>query len=389
MHTTAESLDALDQLIGWDAGMTPELARLRAAADAALAPIRAQVADWYESGQPPVREIARALGSAGLLSPDAHGNTPALRYGLICAQLEACDSGVRTFASVQGSLALGAITRYGSAEMLAQWTPGLQDGELVGSFALTEPAVGSDPASLQTTAETVPGGYRLSGVKRWVSNGQESDVIVTWARTPAGITAFAVPSDTAGVTIKPIPAKASLRASATAEVTLDRVVVPAAAHLAGAKGVGAALRCLNEARFGIIFGSVGAARDGLQSALRYVRERDQFGKPLAQFQLTQAKLADAAAEVARGWQLARHLATRKDDGTLTPAEVSLGKLANVRSALAVNRSMRTIIGANGTTLEYPPIRHAANLESVLTYEGTQEMHALIVGQQLTGLAAFS
>jgi glutaryl-CoA dehydrogenase len=388
LHTTKQSLAALDDLLGWEFGLSPHLLDVRARTESALASLRPQIDDWYASGEPPVHEIAKVLGSAGLLAPRSQGEQPGLQYGLICAALEGCDSGLRTFASVQGSLAMGAISRYGTPQAQEEWIPGLTQGTLIGSFALTEPDIGSDPSNIQTTAEQVPGGYKIDGVKRWVSNGQASDVIVTWARTSAGISAFAVPSRTPGVSISPIPAKASLRASATAEVAFDAAVVPGSTQLVGARGIGAALRCLNEARFGIIFGSVGAARDGLQSALQYCLTRHQFAEPLARFQLTQAKLAHATADIARAWQLALHLAARKDAGMLTPAEVSLGKLSNVRMALDVVRTMRTVLGANGTTLAYSPIRHAANLESVLTYEGTEEMHTLILGSELTGINAF-
>lgn len=383
---------ALDALIGWDVQATDGERAVRDNARAVAQELGPHVPGWWESGEPPVREIARSLGSAGLLGlgiPNTRGETAsALAYGLVCAELEGLDSGIRTLASVQGSLAMEAIHRYGSAETQDEWLPGLRTGELVGSFALTEPNVGSDPAAIETTAEVAPGGYALTGAKRWVSNATAADVIVTWARTPDGISAFAVPTKARGVEISPIPAKASLRTSATAEVAFDHVDLPTATHLAGALGVRAALACLNEARFGIIFGSVGAARDSLLAALDYSMTRTQFGRPLAGFQLTQDKLAWATSEAARSWQLALQIARAKDAGALEPAQISLGKYANVRSALDVARSMRTILGANGTLLSHSPIRHAANLESVLTYEGTQEMHALIVGHQLTGHAAF-
>lgn len=390
--TETDARVALDSLIGWDEPVTDNENSVRSKARTVVQELSPHVAGWWESGEPPVREIAGLLGSAGLLGlgiPDARGDAAsALAYGLACAELEGLDSGIRTLASVQGSLAMEAIHRYGSAEARDEWLPGLRTGSLVGCFALTEPNVGSDPASIQTTAEVTPAGFKLTGVKRWVSNGMAADVIVTWARTPDGISAFAVPAAARGVRILPIPAKASLRASATAEVTFDKVELPEATHLAGARGVGAALACLNEARFGIIFGSVGAARDSLLAALDYSLARTQFDRPLAGFQLTQNKLARATSEVARSWQLALQIARAKDAGSLEPAQVSLGKYANVRSALEVARSMRTILGANGTLLSHSPIRHAANLESVLTYEGSQEMHALIVGHHLTGLAAF-
>lgn len=390
--TETEVTTTLDTLVGWNEDIPSAAQTVRDNAHQAIAELRPQIADWYEHGDPPVREIARTLGSAGLLGltiPDSQGQAQsAFAYGLACAELEGLDSGIRTLASVQGSLAMEAIHRFGSDEARDHWLPGLRSGGLIGCFALTEPNVGSDPAALETTAEQQGTGFVLSGVKRWVSNGTHSDVIVTWARTPAGISAFAVPSDSPGVQISPIPGKASLRVSATAEVTFRQVHLPQSALLERARGVRSALECLNEARFGIIFGSVGAARDSLLAALDYSLNREQFGRPLAGFQLTQGKLANAASEIARSWQLARRLARLKDSAQITAAQVSLGKYANVRSALDVSRSMRSILGANGTLLEHSPIRHAANLESVLTYEGTEEMHALIMGQHLTGIPAF-
>ncbi|GAB3947625.1 acyl-CoA dehydrogenase family protein [Micromonospora vulcania] len=313
----------------------------------------------------------------------------AVAYGLACQELEAGDSGVRSLVSVQGSLAMYAIWRYGSEEQKQRWLPSMATGEAIGCFGLTEPDHGSDPASMTTRARRDGDDWVLTGGKMWITNAPIADVGVIWARTEAGVRGFAVPMDTPGVTAREIRRKMSLRASVTGEVVLDEVRLPADAQLPEAVGLKAPLSCLTEARYGIIWGAVGAARDCLETALAYATTRTQFGRPLAGFQLTQAKLADMAVELVKGQLLALHLGRLADGGRLRPEQVSVGKLNNVREALAIARQCRTILGANGVSGEYPVMRHANNLESVLTYEGTSEIHQLVVGQRLTGVSAFT
>ena len=312
----------------------------------------------------------------------------AIDYGLACLELEASDSGVRSLVSVQGSLAMYPIWRYGSEEQKERWLPRMASGDAIGCFGLTEPDHGSDPGSMRTRARSVDGGWVLDGRKMWITNGSIADVAVVWAQTEEGIRGFVVPTDTPGFAAPEIKHKLSLRASVTSELVLDEVRLPGEAVLPGVVGLGGPLSCLAEARYGIVWGALGAARSSLDAARRYSMEREQFGRPIAGFQLTQAKLADMALELVKGQLLALHLGRRKDAGTLRPEQVSLGKLNNVREALEICRTARTILGANGISLEYPVIRHMNNLESVLTYEGTVEMHTLVVGQALTGLSAF-
>jgi glutaryl-CoA dehydrogenase len=355
--------------------------------------LRPHVADWFEAGTMPVREVAGRLGGLGLLGMHLEGygcaGTNAVSYGLACFELEAVDSGLRSLVSVQGSLAMYAIWKYGSAEQKERWLPGMATGEKIGCFGLTEPDFGSDPAGMRTTAKKEPGGdWVLTGTKMWITNGSVADVAVVWARTDEGIRGFLVPADAPGFSAPEIKRKLSLRASVTSELVLDGVRLPADAMLPGARGLGGPLGCLNQARFGIVFGAMGAALDCLEVALAYAGDREVFDRPLAAFQLTQRKLADMALEVGKGTLLALHLGRLKDAGTLTPEQVSVGKLNNVREAIAIARECRTILGANGITLEYPVIRHANNLESVLTYEGTSEVHSLVIGRALTGHAAF-
>ena len=355
--------------------------------------LRPHVADWFEAGTMPAREVARQLGGLGLLGMHLEGygcaGTNAVSYGLACLELEAVDSGLRSLVSVQGSLAMYAIWKYGSPEQKERWLPGMAAGELIGCFGLTEPDFGSNPAGMRTTAKREPGGdWVLTGTKMWITNGSVADVAVVWARTDEGIRGFLVPADAPGFDAPEIKRKLSLRASVTSELVLDDVRLPADAMLPGARGLGGPLGCLNEARFGIVFGSIGAALDCLEVALAYAGDREIFDRPLASFQLTQRKLADMALEVGKGMLLALQLGRLKDAGTLTPEQVSVGKLNNVREAIAIARECRTILGANGITLEYPVIRHANNLESVLTYEGTSEVHSLVIGRALTGIAAF-
>jgi glutaryl-CoA dehydrogenase len=304
--------------------------------------------------------------------------------------MEAVDSGLRSLVSVQGSLAMYAIHAYGSEEQKQEWLPEMAAGEKLGCFGLTEPDAGSNPAAMRTTAKRDAGGdWVLNGTKQWITNGSVADVAVVWARTDDRIRGFVVPTDAKGFSANEIHQKLSLRASVSSELVLDDLRLPADAVLPGAAGLSGPLGCLNEARFGIIFGSLGAARDSLETALDYAKSREVFDKPLAAYQLTQQKLADMAVELGNGMLLALHLGRLKEAGTVTPEQVSVGKLNNVRKSIAIAREARTILGANGISLEYSPIRHAANLESVLTYEGTTEVHTLVVGKALTGENAFS
>jgi glutaryl-CoA dehydrogenase len=354
--------------------------------------VRPHIAGWYERGELPVRELARQFGALGLLGMHLTGygcaGAPAVSYGLACLELEAGDSGIRSLVSVQGSLAMYAIWRFGSEEHKQRWLPLMAAGEAIGCFGLTEPDHGSDPAAMATRARRDGGDWVLDGGKMWITNAPVADVAVIWARTDEGISGFVVPTDTPGFAVREVTGKLSLRASLTGEITLDGVRLPADAQLPTGTGLRAPLSCLTEARFGIVWGALGAARDCLHTALEYATTREQFGRPIGGFQLTQAKLVDAALELQKGYLLALHLGRLADAGALTPAQVSIGKLNNVREALAVARSCRTILGANGISGEYPVLRHANNLESVLTYEGTSEIHQLVVGQQLTGVSAF-
>jgi glutaryl-CoA dehydrogenase len=355
--------------------------------------LRPEIAGWFESGELPVRELAKEFGALGVLGMHLEGygcaGTNAVSYGLACAELEAGDSGLRSFVSVQGSLSMFSIHHFGSEEQKQEWLPRLAAGEAIGCFGLTEPDFGSNPAGMRTTARRDGADWILDGTKMWITNGSVADVATVWARTDEGIRGFLVPAGTPGFTARTIHQKLSLRASVTAELVLDGVRLPDSARLPGATSLRAPLSCLNEARFGIVFGALGAARDCLQTALDYATTRVQFDRPIAGFQLTQQKLADMTLELGKGYLLALHLGRLKDAGQIRPEQVSLGKLNNVREAIAIARECRTILGGSGITLEYPVLRHANNLESVLTYEGTSEMHSLIIGQALTGLAAFA
>ncbi|MGW4527333.1 acyl-CoA dehydrogenase family protein [Amycolatopsis sp. NPDC004378] len=354
--------------------------------------VRPHLAEWYESAAIPARELARELGKLGVLGMhlDGYGcaGTSATAYGLACLELEAADSGLRSLVSVQGSLAMFAIWKHGSEDQKQEWLPRMAAGEAIGCFGLTEPDFGSDPAGMRTRARRDGGDWVLDGTKMWITNGSVADVAVVWARTEDGIRGFVVPADTPGFSAPEIKNKLSLRASVTSELVLEGVRLPASAELPGAHGLSGPLSCLNEARYGIVFGALGAARDCLETAIDYTRHRTIGGKPLAAYQATQLKLADMTLELGKGMLLALHLGRLKDAGTLTPDQVSLGKLNNVREALAIARECRTLLGANGITLEYPVLRHAGNLESVLTYEGTSEVHQLIIGRALTGESAF-
>jgi glutaryl-CoA dehydrogenase len=354
--------------------------------------VQPEVAGWFERGVFP-RELAKELGALGLLGMhlDGYGcaGVNAVSYGLASLELEAGDSGLRSFASVQGSLAMFPIRRYGSEEQKAQWLPRMAAGEVVGCFGLTEPDFGSDPAGMRTSARRDGSDWVLNGTKMWITNGGFADLAVVWARTDDGVRGFLVPRGTPGFSTRDIERKLSLRASVTSELILDDCRLPADAVLPEVRGMRGPLSCLTEARYGIVWGAMGAARTCFATALDYAGSRVQFGKPLAAFQLTQAKLVDMLLELQKGLLLALHLGRMKDAGTLTPEQVSVGKLNNVREALKVARTARTILGANGVTLEYPVIRHANNLESVLTYEGTSEIHTLILGEAITGVTAFS
>ena len=351
------------------------------------------VAEHFEAGTFPL-ELVGELGRLGLLGMHLQGygcaGASATAYGLTCLELEAGDSGLRSFCSVQGSLAMYAIHRWGSEEQKERWLPRLAAGEAVGCFGLTEPDAGSNPAAMRTRAKKVGDKWVLSGSKMWITNGSIADVAVVWARTDAGgIHGFLVERGTPGFSAPKMEHKLSLRASVTSELVLDGVRVPETARLPEATSLRGPLSCLNEARYGIVWGAAGAARACYEAALDYARTREQFGKPIGAFQLTQAKLVDMAVKVGQSTLLALHLGRLKDAGTLRPEQVSFGKHHNVAAALEVARSARTVLGANGVTLEYPVLRHANNLESVLTYEGTHEMHTLILGEAITGIAAFT
>jgi len=351
-----------------------------------------EVGEWFEQGILPA-QVAQELGTLGLFGMylDGYGlpGASAVAYGLTCLELEAGDSGVRSFVSVQGSLAMFAIWRWGSEEQKKRWLPPMHTGEVIGCFGLTEPDAGSDPGAMRTHARRDGSDWILNGTKMWITNGTNSDVSIVWARTDDGaINGFIVEKDTPGFSAPEQHHKLSLRASITSELVLRDVRIPEENRLPEASSLRAPLSCLDEARYGIVWGAVGAARTCFEAALDYAKERIVFAKPLTTYQLTQQKLAEMALEINRGTLVALHLGRMKDEGTLRPEQISLGKMGNVRGALDVCRTARSILGANGISLEYPVIRHMNNLESVLTYEGTHEVHTLVVGQALTGENAF-
>jgi glutaryl-CoA dehydrogenase len=385
-------LDLAHDYLDLDGLFTPdELAvrdRVRAFVDERIRP---NIAGWYATATFP-RELIKEMADLGLLgmhlSGYGGGGRSAVEYGLAMMELEAGDSGIRTFVSVQGSLAMSAIAKFGSEEQKQRWLPRMATGDLIGCFGLTEPTAGSDPASMATRAVRDGDGWVLTGAKRWIGLASIADVAIIWAGTDEGIRGFVVPTDTDGFTATPIEPKLSMRASIQCDITLDDVRLPADAVLPGVRGLKGPFACLNEARYGIIWGAMGAARDSYETALRYSLERRQFGTPIASFQLTQQKLVDMVLEIQKGVLVALRTGRLKDAGTLRPEQISFGKLNNVREAIAICRSARTILGGNGVTLEHSPLRHADNLESVRTYEGTDEVHTLIMGRAITGIAAF-
>ncbi|BAW09784.1 acyl-CoA dehydrogenase [Nocardia seriolae] len=387
----------MDELFAIDSLLDDEERAIRETVRAFAAErLRPHVAAWFEAGTFPARELAPELGKLGLLGMHLEGygcaGTSATAYGLACLELEAVDSGVRSMVSVQGSLAMTAIHKYGSEEQKLRWLPEMAAGRVIGCFGLTEPDFGSNPGGMRTRARRDGDDWVLDGSKMWITNGSVADVAIVWAQSREGerdvIRGFVVPTDTPGFSAREMKHKLSLRASITAELSLDGVRLPAEAVLPEARGLAAPLGCRSEARFGIIFGALGAARDCLSAAIDYARTREVFDKPLAAYQLTQAKLADMALELGKGQLLAIHLGRLKDRHQIGNEQISAGKLNSTREAIKIARECRTILGANGITLEYPVLRHANNLESVLTYEGTAEVHQLVLGEALTGSKAF-
>ena len=383
---------ALDYLNLDNLFTTEELAlrdRVRAFVDERVRP---NIADWYATATFP-RELVKEFAALGLLGMHLKGygcaGRSAVEYGIAAMELEAGDSGIRTFVSVQGSLAMSAIYKFGSEEQKQRWLPGMAAGDLIGCFGLTEPTAGSDPANMVTEAVRDGDGWVLNGAKRWIGLATIADVAIIWAKTADGIRGFVVPTSTPGFTATAIEPKLSMRASIQCDISLVDIHLPGDAVLPGATGLKGPFSCLNEARYGIMWGAMGAARDSYETVLRYALERRQFDQPIASFQLTQQKLVDMVLEIQKGVLVALQTGRFKDAGTLRPEQISFGKLNNVREAIAICRTARTILGGNGITLDYSPLRHADNLESVRTYEGTDEIHTLIMGRAITGIPAFS
>ncbi|MFC8411572.1 acyl-CoA dehydrogenase family protein [Arthrobacter sp. NPDC057259] len=395
MSRPAEVSDVSDVLAIDSLLSSEELAVREKVRDFTRQRIRPGIAEWFDEGVFPL-DLAPELGELGVLGMQLEGygcpGRSAVEYGLAAMELEAGDSGIRTFVSVQGSLAMTSIHLWGSEDQKQQWLPRMAAGEAIGCFALTEPTAGSDPAAMQTFARRdgsgEDAGWILDGAKRWIGLASVADIMVVWAMTDDGVRGFLVPAGTAGVTAAPIRQKLSMRASIQCDITFDGVRLGPEALLPAARGLRGPFSCLNEARYGIAWGAMGAARDSYEAALSYAQERLQFGKPLAGYQLTQEKLVNMLLEIQKGTLLALQLGRLKDAGQLRPEQISLGKLNNVREAIAIAREARTILGGNGITLDYSPLRHAANLESVRTYEGTDEVHTLVLGQHITGLPAF-
>jgi len=385
--------DLAHDYLGLDSLLSPGELELRARVRSFVDErIRPNIAEWYEAAYFP-RELVKEMGALGLLGMHLTGygcpGRSAVEYGLAAMELEAGDSGLRTFVSVQGSLAMSAIAKFGSEDQKQRWLPGMAAGDLIGCFGLTEPTAGSDPASMLTHAVRDGSGWVLNGAKRWIGLASIADVAVIWAKTDEGIRGFLVPTTTPGFTATTIEPKLSMRASIQCDITLTDVRLPSDAALPGATGLRGPFACLNEARYGIMWGAMGAARDAYEDARAYALQRRQFDTPIAAFQLTQQKLVDMVLEIQKGLLVALHTGRLKDAGTLRPEQISFGKLNNVRSAIAVCREARTILGGNGMTLDHSPLRHANNLESVRTYEGTDEIHTLIMGRAITGIPAFS
>lgn len=382
-----------DDVLNLDSLLTPRELELRSTVrDFVDDRIRPNIAGWYEDARFPL-ELVPELGKLGVLGMHLEGygcpGRSAVEYGIAAMELEAGDSGLRTFVSVQGSLAMSAIHKWGSEEQRNEHLPAMARGEKIGCFGLTEPTAGSDPSSMATfAAPDGDGGWVLNGAKRWIGLASVAQIAVIWANTAEGIRGFIVPTDTPGFTATPIDSKLSMRASIQCDISLDEVRLPSTALLPGARGLSGPFSCLNEARYGIIWGAMGAARDSYEAALTYAGDRLQFGTPLAGYQLTQEKLVNMLLEIQKGTLLALHTGRLKDAGTLEPVQISVGKLNNVREAIGICREARTILGGNGITLDYSPLRHANNLESVRTYEGTDEVHTLILGQRVTGISAF-